>query len=208
MDDLFAAIDYSISSQLFDDPDNWITIINGKINQLDDDGTGQLIGNLKAYYCDLDSAQENGFDPLYMLDTMSQTEPFYEPFFGEDAPDLSKGVCDLLGYDGWSTNLLIIDRIEILPAYRGRGLTARVFQNLDRQFGGNAGIVTLKAFPLQHEFGKSSPDRVEWNQSMGLDHLETDKQKALSKLIKYYEDLGFIYLGGDNIMAKLRDELG
>lgn len=208
MDDLFAAIDYSISSQLFDDPDNWITIINGKINQLDDDGTGQLIGNLKAYYCDLDGALDKGYDPLYMLDTLSQTEPFFEPLFGADAPSLSKRVCSLLDYDGWSSNLLIIDRIEILPGYRGRGLTARVFQNLDRQFGGNAGIVTLKAYPLQHESERSLMDNAEWGRAMRLDDLETDNKKALSNLIKYYESLGFMFLGGDNIMAKLRDELG
>jgi hypothetical protein len=89
----------------------------------------------------------------------------------------------LLEDEIWNFNLLILDRVEILPKYRG------------------AGVVGMKPFPLQLE-PKESRDSSGWAKRLRLDDLPRDEKMAKKKLKRYYGKLGFVEMKSTPFMFR------
>ena len=92
-----------------------------------------------------------------------------------------------------SPNMLILDRMEILPKYRRMGIGLHALRCLQRQFSTGCGIVVMKPFPLQFEQGgpeknMHEPEFVRF----GLGDFDRNQKRATAKLRAYYARLGFV----------------
>ena len=81
----------------------------------------------------------------------ASTDIFHDAMFDSDTEDYSPSLIKLCGELPLNSNVLILDRLEILPKYRGKKLGLAVIRHMIQRFGAGAGFVGLKAFPLQLE---------------------------------------------------------
>ena len=94
------------------------------------------------------------------------------------------------------SDIIIIDSIEILPDYRGNGITKMIIYDLCLKYLSSVGFIILKISPLQfEELNESS-----WVMKMELGDLETDVKTAYTKLKKFFKTCGFTRLKGINIL--------
>jgi len=91
-----------------------------------------------------------------LMDTYSaEMAEVYETLFDPRTDELRKNVKELLGNVTYR-NILVIDRVEILPAYRGIGLGLATIWDILQRHSAACGIVALKAFPFQFRSGNRS----------------------------------------------------
>lgn len=74
------------------------------------------------YYADFDSAENHGVSPVEVLFTHSHTCEYAEAILSPNETPFSARLQKLLEDEIWNFNLLILDRVEILPKYRGAGV--------------------------------------------------------------------------------------
>jgi len=195
-------ISAQVSLRLFgDDGERWVTPIKGFINFYDDEGEQLQVGRISFFHIDLNSATENGWGSFDVLDHDQSTAPFIDIIQSIEDDDYDS--FEHL-FDDWSSNILVADRIEILPEHRNNGITAKVFDQMVRLFGSDCSLLLLKAFPLQHEprRGDTYGDISDWQKSLALENFETDQSSALEHLTSYYERIGFTKFKTDGIMYK------
>jgi len=98
--------------------------------------------------------------------------------------------------------VLILDRLEILPKFRGKCAGLAVMAEMIRRFSPGAALVAIKPFPLQFEPAPSSDDEKKWRRDLGLAELPEGKRIATKKLFDYYSRLGFLRLGRTPFMVR------
>jgi hypothetical protein len=100
--------------------------------------------------------------------------------------------------DSWNSNILYIDKIEILPAYRNRGFGKKILKDILSRFSGCFGVMILQAFPLQFKSEYALGIDQQWDILMEYDKMEQDEKLATKKLYSFYKSLGFKKLFKDN----------
>ena len=198
-DSLQFIIAFKSYADVGDEVENYLTSIEGEILSLNEEGAESLIGKLRAFYADLDGASNVGLDPYYILDLLAATAPFYHSLFDAKTNDFKRSVYRVASNDIINLNLLILDRLEILPEYRGKGLGLACLYRCIQQYWHGCALVTLKCFPLQFENDEDDV-RDEWQKRMNLGRLGKDHDICRSKLEKYYQRLGFKKVRGTEIM--------
>lgn len=151
----------------------------------------RIAGRFRVYYADFESAENHGVSAFEVLDTHQHTCEYAEAILGSNEAPFSARLQKLLGDEIWNFNLLILDRVEILPKYRGGGVGLLVLTTLIERLGAGAGVVGMKPFPLQLE-PKQSRDSSGWAKRLRLDDLPRDEKVAKEKLKQYYRKLGFV----------------
>lgn len=170
-----------------DEAENFIHTISGSISH---DRRGRC-GTFRLYYVDFSAGREAGFTAREVLDTYGETFAFAPLVLDRRGEPFSARLMKLIGDEiMFEPNLLIFDRLEILPEFRGAGLGLAVLLRLIGRFSPGTGAVALKAHPLQFEASASeSPDQ--WQRKMELPSLSRDWGRSLKKLQRYYARLGF-----------------
>ena len=91
--------------------------------------------------------------------------------------------------DSCSLNILVSDRLEILPQYRHKGY-GKIIREIKRSFFyGCYGIEVLHSFPLQLEGYKN--DENDWRAAQQYESLEKDSKKAFTSLNRCYKKDGY-----------------
>ena len=95
--------------------------------------------------------------------------------------------------ESFNSNILYLDRIEILPEYRGKGYGKLITKDILLRLNSSYGIAILKAFPLQLEVShpNSSKQDSEWNTKMNFKQMEQDSNIAKKQLYNFYKKMGF-----------------
>lgn len=185
----------------YGEPGGAIYPSHGDIFSIDDDDGRTRVGRFCVQYVDVGRAM-NEYEPIFdVLDCYSSsTVEYYEPIFGSNAPNFSDAVEDISegAIDG--CNLLILDRLEILPQFRGRHLGLRVLRHIMVRFAPGAGIIALKAFPLQLEHEPLDEDEIAWRKLLAFDSFTQDPKLSKAKLQCYYEKVGFKTLPKSSFM--------
>lgn len=117
-----------------------------------------------------------------------------EAIFDNNAPDFSEILQDLLNHDLIGLNLLILERVEILPRYRGSGLGLKILRHMEDRFSAGAAVVAMKSYPLQFEMKPNEEEGKKRWRNLSLDELPKDKNAATKKLCQYYKKLGFVQI--------------
>lgn len=185
-----------------EEPEDFMYEVCGKILcGTEEDERGRIAGRFRVYYADFESAENHGVSAFEVLDTHQHTCEYAEAILGSNETPFSARLQKLLGAEIWNFNLLILDRIEILPKYRGGGIGLLVLTSLIERFGGGAGVVGMKPFPLQLE-PKQSRDFSAWTKRLRLEDLPRDAKMATEKLKQYYEKLGFVRMRSTPFMFR------
>lgn len=174
-----------------EEPDDFIHEISGKILCGRYDNTrDQIAGLFRVYYVNFELGQNHNMSAFDILDAYQHTFDYADAVLGSNGSLFSERLQNLLEDEIWNFNLLILDRIELLPKYRGRCLGLLVMRSLIERFGAGAGVVGIKPFPLQFELKELSSSR--WRTRLGLENFPADSKKATRKLKDYYGRLGFV----------------
>jgi len=191
-------------------PDTYIRSIHGHIefsSAYEDKETGEYgewrteAGRFHALYVDADLALSEGTRLREVMEAESaDMTDIHTSLFDRDAGELRKGVAELLG-SPVRRNLLVIDRVEILPTHRGMGLGLAALWYVARFHSAGCGVVAIKAVPIQFRAGFDAKID-DWNRQMAYDSFRAGKEAAQKKLVSSWAKLGFQEIGGDGVMAR------
>lgn len=201
---------------IVDEPNGYLRPISGYVeffivDRHDDAHEGEreqgtVAGRFDASYIDVDQSLVDGVKLYSMMDTLSdETAEIYETLFDPHTNELRKDVKDLLG-DVAFRNILVINKVEVLPVYRGMGIGLATIWNLIRRDSAGCGIVALKAFPFQFKEGGRSGhlsdlEESDWNNKMEYDPYSYTVEFAHEKLIFHLMKLGFKRIGDTGVVA-------
>jgi hypothetical protein len=189
---------FHVDSAMFllepDDPGDYIYPICGQITEMDDDESDILVGKFRLYYVDIASASNTGFiDVFDIFDAHSDsTAEYYDSLFDPDTTGFSENLHQLFNYEIFGLNLLIIDRLELLPGYRGQNLGLIIMRRLIQRSSAGAGLIAIKPFPLQFEKSIPAEDESGWHAEMQLSTFRQTAQDSIRKLQNHYSKLGFV----------------
>ncbi|HRH40505.1 MAG TPA: hypothetical protein PKY82_02590 [Pyrinomonadaceae bacterium] len=144
-----------------------------------------LAGQMTAYKFDLEA-----IDYVHnALDLERETAPFME-LFKDNV--LKQNVLKTLKRNGRKENLMILERLEILPKFRGKRFSEAIFEMIDKSIGWFCMSVMI-AFPLQFENEGQETNRFgdKWGKKMKIMDFSKDEAQSFKSLTKYYESCGF-----------------
>ena len=202
--DQYLALRWSVESSVLDstEPDHFVYESRGDILTIDDYcDSRSLAGRFGLYYLDINRALSAGTQPFDVFDSSVQIFDYYYHLYDRNSSYFSGRVMKLLNYEVWDSNILILDRIELLPQFRGQGHGLKVLRHMIDRFGAGAALVTIKPFPLQFEAVRSDPDKDKWRSQLKLDELTKSKPIGTKKLFDYYRQLGFRRIGRSPYMV-------
>jgi hypothetical protein len=197
LDELFLSINYKIHSSITDDPIDWIKEINGEVFICEEDGE-KIVAQCRHFFIDLENSKVAAD---YLLDIRHEIAPFIS-LYESGTSSFTEEFLDIMEHDIWNSNLLVIDRIEILPNFRGKGLAGLIIEDAINSFSPRTDLAVLKAFPLQLEYKTTKHKPKKWERMMALSNLENNEAIARNKLISLYKSLGFIMIENNEIMAR------
>jgi hypothetical protein len=177
-----------------DEPSRFAHRFAGEVLRLNDDYRDDTIGWFKAVYVDVESAIDDGEDIYTVFDATGQSELEYFNALYKPDGDVRAAVQKLIYGDPagwWAPNLLILDRLELLPAHRGVGAGLVTLWGLMRVLGIGAGVVAIKPFPLQVHGRPTDPQGMAHWDTMQFESLPKDQRRATAALRRYYGLLGF-----------------
>jgi GNAT superfamily N-acetyltransferase len=184
------------------DPDEYVYETSGDILGIDDNGVKQPVGKFQVYYVDAEHAIDEGEAIFDVLDAhSSHVAEYFEPVFGSQEPHFNSRILELFDHAVFGGNLLILDRLEVLPQYRGQGIGLTVLRHMIARFSSGAALVAMKPFPLQFEASPSVGFGDKWQDKMGLSQFPAAEDAATEKLFRYYSKLGFLRLSGTPMMV-------
>jgi hypothetical protein len=196
-------VKYEITSELGDIEGNrYINNITGIVHLVDDYGNPiEEAGKLKLSILLLGSAMNDEYSPYDIFDTRRELFEIGEEIYDFDSGYFVEEIIDHYAHDFAGNDILVIERMEILPKFRNLNLGKKIIKDIYVRFSGGVAIFVLKAFPLQHEASKvgSSKEEKEWDHKMCIDALEQDLEKSEYKLYAYYKSLGFENVMGNEI---------
>ena len=175
----------------FEEPEDFIHEICGKIlRRQNHSERNHFAGRFRIYYADFELGQNHNVRASEILDTYQHTSDYADAVLDSDETPFSRRLYKLLGNEIGNFNFLILDRVELLPKYRGNGVGLLVLRSLIERFGIGAGVVGMKPFPLQLEHKDATDSR--WRRRFRLEQFPSDSEISTRKLRNYYHRLGFV----------------
>lgn len=188
--------EYTIKSEIGDmDINRYCIEIEGILFAQKDDSRDEnekvKIGKFQAFKLFLIEEKYSTFD---IFDCRQEVRDFEEIFdfeendFKSDIRDFYKDVVE-------GCNILILNRIEILPEFQGYGLSKSWMKQILLNFSTDCGLVVAKSFPLQLENiedeERSRRIMSDWGKKMGYLEKDKDVVKMKTSLMKYHKSMGF-----------------
>ncbi|MTI86593.1 MAG: hypothetical protein FH748_01350 [Balneolaceae bacterium] len=134
-------------------------------------------------------AVNDHFDMFNVFDSFHTTMELGGEIYDFDERQIIDEIRQFYDDDILYPNILLLERLELAKEYRGLGIGKRVIKDIVERFSFCAGLIALKAFPLQLESGRGLDD--DWKKRVALEELERDEEKVKYKLYHYYQNLGF-----------------
>lgn len=182
------------------DPSHYTYVTEGTVLGTDEDDRAVEAGRFRLIYIDVCAAMNAQASVFDIFDCTQATCDYFSAIFDIETLDPSSALTHLFKEDVWPGNVLILDRLEILPEFRGHNLGLVVMRRLIERFGAGAGVVAMKPFPLQRELTGQEED--EWRQKMRLDDFERNLPRATARLRRHYAKLGFKHMKGTPFMFR------
>lgn len=183
------------------DPTHYLYETTGSVFSLDENQRRSTAGRFRLYYADICAAVNARASVYDIFDSHSTTVDYFDAVFDPDTLGFSERLSKLFnGDDAWG-NVLIIDRLEILPKYRSLNLGLVVMRRLIERFSAGAVVVAIKPFPLQCEDVGHQSDN--WRARLKLSELDRQSRSATAKLKRHYAKLGFKAMKGTPFMFRL-----
>jgi GNAT superfamily N-acetyltransferase len=160
-------------------------------------GEGEdVIGRFEAYYVDLLRARINNFalEEVFERYDRGQLVSVFDGLSDPSTVDLCDSIERMLGGSIEAGNALVIERIELLPAYRGQGHAKRLAQCLMRRYGAGVSFYALHPRASQEDSLAQIPDEA-WRDRLELHQYSFDQKiHASDKIGEKAQGLGFVKL--------------
>jgi len=172
----------------------YIQLVGGEIR---DRESSAIIGRMSSSRVQVGRVSDAGENLFDVMDThSSDMAEYHAAFFKPNGWDYRERIRrqfpDILPLD-----LLILDRAEIEPAFRKRGLGLLAISRAIDLFGENCGLVAMKPFPLQFGGYRDSG----WRAPEGVPDPVAEFRIARQKLRRYWERAGFKRVDGTEYWA-------
>lgn len=163
---------------------------NLEIFSEDQDGhVDKLIGKIKFHIVYVAMAIDDGYDVYEIFDDKETTFRIGTRIFDFEQSDLNEDILQFYDEVMFVSNICFLERIEILPEYRGTQIGAKAIRDIYFHFGHACELLVAQVFPLQFEVKR--PEQEEWLEHLSLERFEKDEKKAFKKLFDYYLSIGF-----------------
>lgn len=165
---------------------DYVLTVHGSICSDDDREIGRLLG----YIIQVNRAINEEQNLFETCDAHSQTATdYYEALFEHKTGNFKESIEEQLGITHVG-DILILDRIEVLPSYRKHGVgLAAACCFIDTFSNDLDDLVVGLPHPLQFTTGGHPADAA-WEMKMKYQNLPRDKKKATEKLQAYWSKLG------------------
>lgn len=189
--------------EYYGEPDDLVYETSGDIIVVDSsDKKKGLVGKFRLYYIDVGRAMNEDEEVYHVLDAHSEhLAEYFKPIFDSEDPNFSEQLLDLYSHEIYESNFLVIDRLEILPQFRGERLGLKILRHLIDRFSPSAGIVAIKPYPLQFEHEPLDKKKIDWKRKLELSQCSTDQKASTERLHQYYSELGFQILKNSKMMV-------
>lgn len=206
-----------------EDPGDYLINTSGEVvayRNLNPGEEGIVIGLFQVITVDVEGAQLGGFDAFDVFDLEQKTYDYMDALYNlrstnTSAARFKEKIINMIPYvtHRIGPNLLILDRLEIYPQYRGRDFGNQVLKTLIKRFSVGNNLIALSAYPLQFEASSDrlpeDMDKEEIAQAEKRSRLELDKFKdsrkvSFKKLETHYAQLGFQRIKGTDYMIKAK----
>ncbi len=170
------------------EPNHFMLYILGRIVLINIETEDEVeAGKMKLYLTRFAPARAAGWTVFDVLDAENGDTAEFLALF--DGGDWTEEVTE--SFEPFSSDLLIIDRVEVDQAYRGHGVGLLAVRTAIECFGDGCGIIGIYPFPLQFTRGREpeSPDE------------EKSLCEARAKVAAYWERLGFQRVGATGVWA-------
>ena len=172
----------------------FIQAIEGEVRQA---GSNIGVGRMSALLVQVGRVADAGKDLFEIMDDeSSELGKCHIAFFKAEDCDYKDAIREQF-VDVFGLDLLIINRVEVEPAFRRKGLGLLAVSRMIDIFGENCGLVAMKPFPLQFR-GCLDPG---WNPPEGIEDSEVAFRDATKKLRSYWSRAGFRRVAGTTYYA-------
>ena len=149
----------------------------------------QCLGHISARLIQMGRALNDGTNIFELYDSFDQYfhdiyGELFDPENGEFTETLRRQFKDI----GTDSNILLIDEVEILPAYRGKRIGLATVHRVIDVLGAWDCLVILPIYPPQFYEHR---DNLKWKNHMRVDTFVKNEQAARAKLEEYWSLLGF-----------------
>ncbi len=194
-------IKFSFHRRLLDDDLNdFITKVTGHLRAFNEN-TEKFdipVGRIFVYRIEIARALEQGESIWQIFDSQdSELADYYSNLFNED--DFSDNLQNIVE-PGFGTDLLIVDRVEILKDFRGLNLGLILALRAIESFSDGCGYIALRPCPLQ--FGPYRHKEAEKLQLMGYDQFSKNEAEAFKNLCRHWGKIGFVQIGSSTVYIK------
>lgn len=189
------AIDYSLSSEIGDiGIARYQQEIIGKIYHTMDDDEKIEVGKFNCTKLLVGQSESNGYSRVDLFDYSDVGMEILSNFFdiendGDFLPEYADLFMDLL-----PESILVLERMEILPEFKGLGLGKIIGKSIIQDFYSLDCLVVFKAFPLQLEGTNVLEVTENFRKKMGYENFLQDEKKAKISLNNYHKSRGFLNL--------------
>jgi GNAT superfamily N-acetyltransferase len=191
-EDYFLTTEYNFSSSIGDqDPTRYLNqyFVRVKAHSLRMHDEEVLIGRGQITLILIGLAINHGFDIFDVFDAKQTTLNLGEAIYDFEKYDYKDELQEYYNYELFTGNICFLERLELLPEYRGHGIGKKIIKGFTERFSDTCGLFAMKAFPLQLEQNHNIDNN--WYKKMCLNEFEKDDEKAKYKLYSYYRSAGF-----------------
>lgn len=176
----------------FLDPADFVHETSGVVGLFSMDGKPfKECGRFLVKQIDVDSARAERVSAYDVFDLTANTWAYYEDLFDPKTDDWAQPVLRTLGCEDEyvPSSMLIIDRLELSPEFRGMGIGLRAMAALLMRYRVGAGIAAIKPFPLQFE--SDAGEDTDALRARGFQEYPTNLRACTRQLQAHYRRLGF-----------------
>lgn len=203
MESKYYEIDYKFSSAIGElGGGRFITTIKGEVYEFDHNyDKKEEIGKFTLKLILIGLALNNNFSVCDVFDTEEYTFRIGEHIYDFEEEELDISIIDFYDTAFFNPNICIITELEIVAAYRRKGIGKKVVKDICNRFEGSCGLFVVQAYPIQFERRSEDTTSPNWSEKMKLDTLEKDFEKSFYQLKAFYQKIGFDHIDGfDELM--------
>jgi GNAT superfamily N-acetyltransferase len=169
-------------------PSDFITVYHGIIIEMMTDEHERTIGKLTLYIVERGRVLNDGISLFEVMDCLDGDScDCFGNLFDSETEELKPKVDRVLSEDrAIQADIMLINRLELEPQYRGRGIGKEVTLRVIQNFGANCGVITCIPIPLQFT-GLGPKDRR-----------PKGKRLAQQRVRAFWEGVGFVRLPGSH----------
>lgn len=154
-----------------------------------------LIGKSRLKLILINQAIEDHFSLPELFDTDPDIFFIGDQVFDLENENICSVILDKYPECSLSLNIGVLDRLVLIPEYRGYGISQKVIKDTIFHFMTACGLFVIHPFPLQFE-GEHCMGEDTWEDKNWYKGLETNEKKAFKQLTAFYQKLGFEQIKG------------